>query len=173
MTDERDEEIERLGDQCEQARVQLGGCLAAAEGAIESPAVIGDYGWSPAYQAVLELRRQHEEDRRLIAMLEKSVEDSTETIQVANRLLDALRSSPIIRFRLPQVQIPLAECPPGLFWHGGGYGFKSEYGFMDDDEQRRPLAYLLDTGEVFAKTGDTLVTPCSIHYPLAEEGGDG
>jgi len=40
----------------EQARVQLAGCLTAAEGAIREPAKQGDYGWSLAYQRVLELR---------------------------------------------------------------------------------------------------------------------
>jgi hypothetical protein len=45
----------------DQLRVQLAGCLTAAEGwGIEVPAKQGDYGWSPAYQATLELRRMYE-----------------------------------------------------------------------------------------------------------------
>lgn len=46
-------------DQVSQLQVQLAGCLTAAEGGT-SPAVAaqpGNYGWSPAYQRVLELRR--------------------------------------------------------------------------------------------------------------------
>ena len=44
----------------EQLRVQLAGCLTAAEGATQSPAVQGDYGWSLAYQRTLELREEYE-----------------------------------------------------------------------------------------------------------------
>jgi len=44
-----------LRKELEQARVQLAGCLTAAEGCTSSPAKQGDYGWSPAYQRVLEL----------------------------------------------------------------------------------------------------------------------
>ncbi len=59
---ERDEAREAL----EQARVHLAGCLTAAEGHIKEPAKEGDYGWSPAYQATLELRRKYEEVVRAI-----------------------------------------------------------------------------------------------------------
>ena len=50
--------IEELESEIEQLRVQLAGCAAAAQGAIhpEQLAIIGDYGWSPAYQDVVELR---------------------------------------------------------------------------------------------------------------------
>lgn len=43
-------------DELDRLRVQLAGCLTAAEGHTADPAKQGDYGWSPAYQAVLELR---------------------------------------------------------------------------------------------------------------------
>ena len=40
----------------EQLRVQLAGCGAAALGATKEPAKRGDYGWSPSYEDVLNLR---------------------------------------------------------------------------------------------------------------------
>lgn len=41
----------------EQLRVQLAGCLCAAEGHFQEVPEQGAYGWSPAYEAVKELRR--------------------------------------------------------------------------------------------------------------------
>lgn len=49
--------IESLKEQVEQLRVQLAGCATAAQGSTKDVAKKGDYGWSPAYQDVLELRR--------------------------------------------------------------------------------------------------------------------
>ncbi len=48
---------ETIGE-VEQLRVQLAGCLTAAEGFTKKPAKQGDYGWSVAYQKVLELRKK-------------------------------------------------------------------------------------------------------------------
>lgn len=48
----------------EQLQVQLAGCLTAAEGATKSPAKIGDYGWSLAYEKTLLLRRAFDEISR-------------------------------------------------------------------------------------------------------------
>jgi len=50
----------KVDEEIEQLRVQLAGCLTAAEGWIENPAKQCDYGWSPAYAAVLNLRRKFE-----------------------------------------------------------------------------------------------------------------
>lgn len=46
-------------DELDKARVQLAGCLMASEGAKQS-AFVGDYGWSPAYQSVIELRKLYD-----------------------------------------------------------------------------------------------------------------
>jgi hypothetical protein len=52
---------EQYKKELEQLLVQLGGCLTAAEGATKNPALRGEYGWSPAYQAVLDLRLRSDE----------------------------------------------------------------------------------------------------------------
>ena len=46
----------------EQLTVQLAGCSVAALGGAET-AKPGDYGWSPAYQDVLDLRLKYDETR--------------------------------------------------------------------------------------------------------------
>ena len=47
-------------EQIEQLEAQLAGCATAAQGYIEEPVKVGDYGWSPAYQDVLELRIKYD-----------------------------------------------------------------------------------------------------------------
>lgn len=54
-------EVVSLRQDVEQLRVQLAGCLAAADGATNDPAVEHSYGWSVAYQHVLELRKAHDD----------------------------------------------------------------------------------------------------------------
>lgn len=58
----------------EQVRVQLAGCLVAAEGGTNDPAKQGDYGWSLAYQRTLDLRRAHDAQDAEIARLRKVLE---------------------------------------------------------------------------------------------------
>lgn len=50
--------VRELEGRCEQYEVQLAGVLTAAEGGLSEPVVAkeGDYGWSFAYQRVLETR---------------------------------------------------------------------------------------------------------------------
>ena len=57
------EDVEKLNEEIEHLRVQLAGCLTAAEGGTSDPVVAyeGQYGWSPAYQAVLDLRRKFDD----------------------------------------------------------------------------------------------------------------
>lgn len=50
------QETKRVREQNEQLQIQLAGCLTAAEGHTKDPAKPKDYGWSLAYQKVLELR---------------------------------------------------------------------------------------------------------------------
>lgn len=61
-------------DEIDQLRVQLAGVLTAADGATSDPATRGMYGWSVAYQAVLDLRIKFD---MFEATLKKFVEWST------------------------------------------------------------------------------------------------
>lgn len=58
--------VQELERELEQVRVQLAGCLAAAEGATTDVAKQGDYGWSPAYQETLDLRRQYDRAMKMM-----------------------------------------------------------------------------------------------------------
>jgi hypothetical protein len=53
--DEYQRRLDTERERAEKAEVQLVGCLTAAEGVTAQPAQPGDYGWSLAYQRVLEL----------------------------------------------------------------------------------------------------------------------
>lgn len=62
------EDCTKASDELEQARVQLAGCSVAALGWNHKPAMRGDYGWSQAYQDVLELRRDYDKLRARTAV---------------------------------------------------------------------------------------------------------
>ena len=63
---------ERVSGLVDKLEAQLAGCVTAALGYNDNPAKKGDYGWSPAYQDVLELRRrvdkQAERERALVGL---------------------------------------------------------------------------------------------------------
>lgn len=54
-------EQEKLRAELEQERIQHAGCLTAAEGWAKDPPKKGDWAWSPAFQAALDLRAQVEQ----------------------------------------------------------------------------------------------------------------
>lgn len=75
-------------DEVDQLRVQLAGCSVAANGGTRDPAKPGDYGWSPAYQDVLDLRIRSDhwhETLRLIASCEPKHPD--DVVSVARKVL--------------------------------------------------------------------------------------
>ena len=62
----------------EQLRVQLAGCSVAAFGEVAHAAKIGDYGWSPAYQDVVDLRIKYDN-------LEEQITDKTLDVSFEDR----------------------------------------------------------------------------------------
>lgn len=75
QTTKHQKEIRRLKDEVEQLTVQLAGCLVAADGGTKDPAKKGSYGWSPAYQAVLDLRTKFDNISLLKSSLPKISSD--------------------------------------------------------------------------------------------------
>ena len=61
--EKRTAELEATKAELEQERVRLASCLIAAEGGTKDIVKQGDYGWSPAYQATLNLQAELERVR--------------------------------------------------------------------------------------------------------------
>jgi hypothetical protein len=57
---------EKMASEVEQLEVQLAGCMTAALGWAKDPPKRGDYGWSPAFQDVLNLRAKYEAQRKIL-----------------------------------------------------------------------------------------------------------
>lgn len=75
-------------NEVDQLRVQLAGCSVAANGGTRNPAKQGDYGWSPAYQDVLDLRIRSDrwnETLKLIASCEPRHPD--DVVSIARKAL--------------------------------------------------------------------------------------
>lgn len=53
-------------ERIEQLEVQLAGCMTAALGWAKDPPKKGDYGWSPAFQDVLNLRDKYEQQLKVL-----------------------------------------------------------------------------------------------------------
>ena len=51
-------------ERIEQLECQLAGCMTAATGWAKDPPVEGDWGWSKAFQDVLQLRARFENQRK-------------------------------------------------------------------------------------------------------------
>lgn len=84
--------VGRWRDDCEQLQVQLAGCLTAAQGftSQEYIATKGMYGWSTAYQNVLELRRRHD---KMLKILKMHVGINGELVRDESNILGELRIS--------------------------------------------------------------------------------
>jgi hypothetical protein len=79
---------EKLNAGASQAEVQLAGCLTAAEGwAGSDPPKQGDWAWSPAFQAVMELR----EIRDLLCI---NLEHAANELAARNRTSGPLAPTP-------------------------------------------------------------------------------
>ncbi len=79
---------DRLRNENDQLRVQLAGCLTAAEG-VGAPVPRDAYGWSVSYQAVVDLRSERDRLRVAIDTLEKTSPTSNdgETVEQLGKRL--------------------------------------------------------------------------------------
>lgn len=77
--------LQAVEQQREQLEVKLSGCTAAALGYNKETAKQGDWGWSPSYQDVLDLRRKYE-------ALGKTAADNFSAAVDAKDALAALRA---------------------------------------------------------------------------------
>jgi hypothetical protein len=91
----------RLNCEVDQLRVQLAGVLVAAEGGTDE-ANTARYGWSPTYQAVLELRlkydklgkdfeQEQQDNLKLAAQVDILVATEGDQMEIASQRYEALR----------------------------------------------------------------------------------
>ena len=79
--EQRTAELEAAKAELEQERVRLASCLIAAEGGTKDIVKQGDYGWSPAYRATLNLQAELERVRADNKALDKWRADVTVSLQ--------------------------------------------------------------------------------------------
>ena len=72
--------VAELQGENERLTVQLAGCSVAAEGLIKDPATRDQWGWSPAYQEVLELRLKYNEAIRTRTLAQEASTRALEAI---------------------------------------------------------------------------------------------
>ena len=87
---QRTVELEAAKAELEQERVRLASCLIAAEGGTKDIVKQGDYGWSPAYQATLNLQAELERVSLLSSHNERRFEMLEEKYKELRTLLLAL-----------------------------------------------------------------------------------
>lgn len=87
------DKVNKWRERLEQTEVQLAGCMTAASGWSQTkPAVKGDYGWSPAYEEVLQLRRHFDECRSIGVRVTEERDryrEALRTIEYEIRLADS------------------------------------------------------------------------------------
>jgi hypothetical protein len=91
-------EVQSLESHCDELRaenerltVQLAGCSVAAEGGTKDPATRDQWGWSPAYQEVLDLRIKYDASTQEVTTLRAKLHDAY------RELYDALRARDLAR----------------------------------------------------------------------------
>ena len=94
-------ELEAAKAELEQERVRLASCLIAAEGGTKDIVKQGDYGWSPAYQATLNLQAELERVRGELQSAEAGYFVAERELQGANNKYDELRT---LILALPKVE---------------------------------------------------------------------
>ena len=80
--DSMTELAKKRGDEIEHFQVQLAGCSVAANGGTKSAASKESYGWSPAYQDVLDLRLRHNE------LLEQIKSQKEEIVKLRTKIVN-------------------------------------------------------------------------------------
>ena len=114
-TSERADQLVAAHQEIEQLQTQLAGCGVAANGGTDSPAKQGDYGWSPAYQDVLDLRIRYENVYAELSELREAEPQGT-VVQNMNPALAALHALEREAFVAAHAHF----CPlPGLCENGG------------------------------------------------------
>lgn len=104
MIDSPDEqEVTQLRERVEQLEVQLAGCGVAALGGTSGAPVAApnSYGWSPAYQCVLDLRTVYDKLRKVSDAAYhalRSYENGNSATELAKEIADALEAE-LVRLR--------------------------------------------------------------------------